>query len=123
MSDLLYPELSYELVGLCFQVYNEISYGYQEKYYQRAFEILLNSRKISYKREQRCVLRFQGRIIGRYFIDFVIDNKIVIEFKVADEFYHIHFKQVLGYLKATSLRLGILVLISSDGLKYKRLVN
>lgn len=123
MDDILYRELSYQLMGLCFQVYNETGYGYQEKYYQRAFEVLLRQRKISYKKEQKCILRFHNRIIGRYYIDFVIDNKIVIEFKVADEFYRTHINQVLGYLKATSLRLGILVIFSQDGIKYRRVVN
>lgn len=107
MADLVYPELSYKVIGLCFECYNKLGYGYQEKYYQRAFSQLLKRDKFLFKREQKHVIRFEGGIIGRYFIDFVIDNKIVIEFKVAEQFHNTFRTQVLGYLKATSLKLGI----------------
>lgn len=123
MAQLFYPELSFKLIGLCYETYNGVGYGYQEKYYHRGFAVLLDRDKIPYKREQKQILRFQGRIIGRYFIDFVVDNTIVIEFKVADQFYNVHINQVLGYLKSANLKLGILVLISQEGVKYKRIVN
>ena len=123
MASLLYPELSYKILGLCYEVYNGIGYGYQEKYYQRGFAVLLDRKKIPYKKEQKQVIRFGTGIIGRYYIDFVIDDKLVIEFKVADQFYNVHLNQVLGYLKATKLRLGILILISQEGIKQRRVVN
>jgi len=123
MEGLIYPELSYELVGLAFDVYNDLGFGYQEKYYTRAYELLLTRRKKLFKKEQKCVILFQGRRIGRYFIDFVIENKVVIEFKVGNNFYHQHFKQVIGYLKATDLKLGIIILFTPNGIKTKRIVN
>lgn len=120
---LVYPELSYELVGMTFDVYNRMGFGYQEKYYQRAYAEELTARGRRFKKERHCVIMYNDRAVGRYFIDFVVEDKIVIEFKVANDFYLQHTKQVLGYLKATNLRLGIIVLITKDGLRFKRIVN
>lgn len=78
----MYPELSYELVGLAFNVSNRLGFGYQEKYYQRAYEMELLDRKKLYKKEQKCVLMYNGRRMGRYFIDFVVENTIVERNKI-----------------------------------------
>ncbi len=123
MEGLIYSDLSYSLVGLVYNVYNSLGFGYQEKYYQRAYASELEKIGLKFKREQKCVINYQGKQIGRYFIDFVVDDKIVIEFKVANDFYLQHTKQVLGYLKATGLKLGILFLFTQNGIKYKRIVN
>lgn len=123
MEGLLYPDLSYKITGLCFELYNKLKFGYQEKYYQRAFSLLLLREKIKFQKEVHHVVRFENTIIGRYFIDFVVEDKIVVEFKVADQIYDVHVNQVLAYLRAANFRLGILVLISQSGIKTKRLVN
>lgn len=123
MEGLIYSDLSYNLVGLVYNVYNNLGFGYQEKYYQRAYARELEKLGLKFRREQKCVINYQGKQIGRYFIDFVVDGKVVVEFKVANDFYLQYTKQVLGYLKATGLRLGILFLFTKNGIKYKRIVN
>lgn len=122
-EDYLYKDLSYELIGFSYEIYNDLGFGYQEKYYQRAYAQLLTNRGKIFKREQKCVIVYQGKKIGRYFIDFVVDNKVVIEFKVANDFHLQHVKQVLGYLKATNLELGLLILFTKDGVRVKRIIN
>ncbi len=124
-NDPNYPasELTAILIGLTFEMYNRLGYGYQEKYYHRAYEQLLKDRGIPYQHEQKAVIQFQNRQIGRYFMDFVVDKNVVIEFKVANDFYLQHTKQVLGYLKATGLKVGLLILITKGGIKVKRIVN
>lgn len=112
MSELIYPDLSYKIVGLLFDIYNELGFGYQEKYYQRALKIKLDCEKIKYKKECLKTIKIDSQIIGRYFIDFVIDDKIVVELKIANDFYKKDISQVLGYLKATKLKLGILVIFT-----------
>lgn len=123
MARLVYPELSYEIVGILFTVYNNLGYGYQERYYQRAVAKELEKAKLKYKREQKAVIKYRGSIIGRYFIDFVVENMIVVELKVSNDFYKKDINQVLGYLKATGLKLGILFIFTKEGLKFKRIVN
>ena len=76
-----------------------------------------------YVREKEIKLNYQDEAIGKYFLDFIIENKIVLELKVANTFYMRDIQQVLGYLKASGLQLGILVIITKQGIKYKRIIN
>ena len=123
MGELYYKDLSYEVVGLAFEVFNNLGYGYREKLYHRGYEEELINKKLGYKREVPIVLRYKDKIIGKYFIDFVVENKIVIEFKVANDFYTRDIKQLISYLKATGMKLGILIIFTKDGVKYRRFVN
>lgn len=68
-------------------------------------------------------MEFQGRFIGRYYIDFVIDHKLVLEIKARANFYRGDIQQVLGYLKKSSLALGLLASFSRDGVKVKRILR
>lgn len=123
MSEIYFKELSFKIVGILYDTYNELGYGYQEKYYQRAVEELLIENKIKYERELSCPLSIRGKSIGRYQLDFLIDNKIILELKVAESFYPRHLKQVLGYLKANKLKLGILAIFTKEKLEYHRILN
>lgn len=120
-----YPEsdLTQILIGLAFEMWNRLGFGYQEKYYERAYAQLLVKRSLSFKEQQKAVIAFMGRKIGRYFIDFVVANRVVVELKVGNDFYLQHNKQVLGYLKATGLQVGLLILITKQGIKVKRFAN
>lgn len=123
MGKIIYPELSYQIMGILFKVYNKLGYGYQEKYYHRAIVRELNNLKVDFIREQSTLIIYEDKIIGRYFVDFIIDRKIVLEIKVAREIYQKHLNQVLSYLKAAGLRLGILAAFTRSGIRYRRLVN
>ena len=121
--DLVYPELSYKVVGILFSVFNEVGYGYQEKYYQRAIAQALQESGIKFKEQVSAPLEFRGKIIGRYFVDFLIDDKIVLEIKRGDRFLKTNIDQVYAYLKRFNLKLGILINFTKSGLKFKRIVN
>lgn len=123
MVELVHKDLSYKIIGLIFNVFNELGYGFQEKYYQRAIALALDKEKLNYIREKEVKLNYQNNPIGKYFLDFIIENKIVLELKVANNFYIQDIKQILGYLKASGLQLGILAIITKEGIKYKRIVN
>jgi GxxExxY protein len=123
MDKYPHKELTYKINGLIFEVYRELGFGYQEKYYQRAFELILKENKLSYKKELHVPIVFKGITIGRYFIDFLIEDKIVVEFKIANKIYQRHFQQVYSYLVAKYLKIGLLALITKNGIKIKRIIN
>jgi len=123
MPELIYPELSYRIIGICYDVYNELGGGYQEKYYQRALKERLKRESLDFKEQLKFDLKFQTKIIGRYFIDFVIDNKIVLEIKIAPIFYQRDIRQVLAYLKESGLKLGVLVSFNRKGVMFKRILK
>ena len=122
-KQLLYPELSYEIVGALFEVYNQLKYGHREKIYQKALIEQLAEKKINFQREQYYPVKFNNKIISRYYVDFLIENKIVLEIKVAQDFYQKDINQLLSYLKFENFELGILAIFSKEGIKYKRILN
>jgi len=123
MAKLIYPELSYKLIGIAYKVFNELGPGYQEKIYKKAYELELRKQNISYEKERRVSLKYDGKDVGDYFLDFLIEGRVVLEFKVANFFHARDIKQTLAYLKSNDLKLGILIICKSDKIKYKRIVN
>ena len=121
--ELVYPELSYKIIGILFNVFNELGYGYQEKYYQRATAQALKENGIKFEEQDSAPLEFRSKIIGRYFVDLLIDDKVVLEIKRGDRFLKTNINQVYAYLKRFNLKLGILVNFTNSGLKFKRIVN
>ena len=110
-------------MGISFKVYNSMGFGFREKYYQRAFQKELIKNGIAHQIEKEIKLRYDNEVIGKYFLDFVIEDKIILELKVVSFIKNIHIKQVLEYLNATNLKLAILIYFTKTGVIYKRVVN
>ena len=122
-NKVIYKELSYKIVGILFEVYNDLGYGYQEKYYQRAIVKYLIAAKIKFRQQAPYSIRAKGEVIGRYYLDFLIDNKIILEIKKGNYFSKRNIEQVKGYLKATNMKLSILANFTSSGVKFFRVLN
>lgn len=125
MGDIIYKELSYQVVGGCFDVYNELGYGHREKYYHRALAKSFEKLTLSFQREKKVNLQFKGEKVGKQFVDFLIEGKLILEVKTYPYFKvkNSHYKQTLGYLKALECKLAILVYFTKEGVKFKRIVN
>ncbi len=122
-DDVIYPELSYQIIGILFSVFNSLGYGYKEKYYQSAIANELETAKLPFKEQVPFAVKFRGKIIGRHFLDFLIYGKVILEIKQGDRFSRSDITQVTGYLRTTGLRLAILARFSRKGLIFKRIVN
>ena len=120
---VIYPELSYQIVGILYNVYNDIGYGYQEKYYQRALEVAFKEKEINFKSQSLVKLKYKDNRIGFYLIDFLIEDKIVLEIKSGNRFSKRNIEQTYAYLKGTGLKLGILANFTSNGIIFKRILN
>ncbi len=120
---MVHRELSYVVVGLLYKVFNALGYGYREKYYERALARELPRIGLPFETQKAVPLEYEGVVLGTYFIDFVIENKIVLELKVSNEFRLKDFQQIVSYLKANNLRLGLLVLVTKHGIRYRRVLN
>ncbi len=123
VSKVVYPELSYKIVGLIFDAYNSLGYGYQEKYYGRAIELAFKENGIKFIGQQFVPIKINGNTIGRYFLDFLVEDKIIIELKVGDYFDKTNMGQVLAYLKATDKKLAIIANFTRTGVKFRRILN
>ena len=120
-----YPhkELTREIIGYCFDIYNKLGYGLPEKVYQKALEQKLLKMKVKFIREKYGNIKLDGTIVGKYFADFVIEEKLVIELKVRNEIYQGHIIQLLNYLKSENYNTGLLIVFSKDGVLVKRVAN
>jgi len=122
-TDLLYPELSYKIIGALFEVFNKLGQGYLEKYYQRAIAISLKESGLKFKEQVYAPLIFKDVKIGKCFFDFLVEDKIVLELKTGDRFSKKDIGQIHSYLKVNNLQLGLLVNFTSQGVKFKRIIN
>ncbi len=120
---MIYPELSYQLIGILFEVHKRLGNRYQEKYYQRAVKAMLKKLGLKFKEQLPVNIVFDGKVIGKYFLDFLIENKIILELKTVPILRQQDYKQVKAYLKATRLELGIIANFSSKSLEFKRVLN
>jgi len=107
---LLYREECYQIQGAIFEVYKEIGSGFLESVYQECLEKELSIRNIPFQRQAEIRLAYKGDSLQQYFIaDLICFNSILLELKATKSLEPIHRAQVLNYLKATGLRLGLLV--------------
>lgn len=123
INDVVYPELSYQLMGIFYRVHNRLGPHHPEKHYQKAIEIELKEAQVPFEREKFVPLGYQGELLGKYFVDFVVDSKIAIETKAINFFGKAEWHQARDYLKALNLKLAILVNFSTPRLSYKRVLN
>lgn len=125
MSELIYPEESYAIVGACFEVYNEKGSGFLEPIYHECLEIELGLRRIPFAHEPSLALTYKGVALKRtYSPDFTCWDKIVLELKACEKLTEEHVAQVLNYLSATGYKLGLLVNFGHHSkLEYRRIAH
>ncbi len=109
-------------MGILFDVHNLIGPGYKEKHYQKTIRNRFVEEGISFK-EQVGVNINKGKYIGNYYIDFIVENKIVLEIKVTPRISRNHVMQVLRYLRETGIELGIIISFSRNDLIYRRILR
>ncbi len=122
-KDLIYPELSYKIVGILFSVFNELGFGFSEKHYQKAIAISLKENSIKFQEQVYMPVYFKNQIVGKYFLDFLIEGKIILEIKKESKFSKKNIDQVNSYLKSFNKKLAILANFDKDGIKFRRMVN
>jgi GxxExxY protein len=110
MDPLLYEEESYQVRGAIFEVYKEMGCGFLEPVYQECLELELTMRGIPFSAQRELQLRYKSETLAQtYKPDFICFEKLIVEAKAVREFAPEHRAQVFNYLKATGLRLGLLV--------------
>lgn len=104
-------------------VYNQLGPGFREETYKKALKKEFKSNKIPFTCEKTVPIKYDGEIIDEYRVDLITFDKIIIELKAISEIHPMHEAQLLSYLKATGLRLGLLVNFGTNKLFIKRFVN
>ncbi|MCE7984023.1 MAG: GxxExxY protein [Caldilinea sp. CFX5] len=122
MVELVYPELSYQVQGAIYDVYNKLRYfDIAEAGWEQALILTLRQRGLVAERQVEYELRYKGFRIGRFFVDVLADGKIILELKVTPSITPIHLAQIISYLKVSGLQLGILVNFGGEKLEFQRI--
>jgi GxxExxY protein len=124
MSELIYKDESYAIIGACFAVYKDKGCGFTEPVYQECVAIEFEFQSIPFRAQERLKLFYRGRELRKRFKpDFICYDKIVVELKAVSSLAGEHRAQVLNYLHATGMRLGLLVNFGHfPKLEYERIV-
>jgi GxxExxY protein len=124
MTELIYSELTYQVRGAFYDVYNELCHlGLSEAGWENALLIALRERDLDARPQAEYELRYKGYRIGRFFVDVLVDGKLLLELKAEAELQPIDEAQVITYLKVTGLKLGMLVNFGGGKLEIKRIPN
>ena len=123
MSQIIYKNESYFVIGLCMDIHNELGKGFSEAVYSDALEIELKSNGVPFKKEVKFDIIYKGKKLKHhYFADFIVDDKIILELKAVEKINSGHVKQTVNYLAASNMKLGLIVNFGEDSLSYKRVI-
>ena len=121
-ENIIHKELSYKIVGLAIQVRKELGFGFLEKVYENALMVLLAENGIKAEQQVEVKVYFHGKEIGKYFPDILVEDSIILELKSIETINKYEKAQTLNYLKATGLKLALILNFAKDGLFHERLV-
>jgi len=120
----IYPEadLSEKILGAAFTVHNTLGVGFLEKVYENALAHELRRAGISVEQQKPVQVRYNGMVVGDYQADLIVDARVLVECKAVSGFDPTHEAQILNYLRATGIRVGLLLNFGRARLQYRRLV-
>src|SRR5436190_16881794 len=123
MGEIILKEESYKIIGACMEVHRELGMGFKEIVYKDALEMEFTSVDISYQRERPYTITYKGKVLPRkYFADFVVFGSIILEVKASSVIVDPFVYQTINYLKASGIKLGLIVNFGEKSLTYKRVV-
>jgi GxxExxY protein len=120
---LLYEQLTETILQACFEVSNELGAGFLESVYEKALLIALNQRGLKTQAQYPINVRFHGEVVGQFYADIFVEDKVIIELKAVDALAPEHQAQGINYLHATGVEVGLLLNFGTPKIEYKRLHN
>ena len=124
MPELLYKSEVYNIVGAAMEVHTELGPGFLESVYQEALELEFERQNIPYVREKKLKIYYKGVLLNKEFsADFLCYDKILVELKALSELTTQNESQLINYLKASNLRLGLLINFGAQSLEKKRMIR
>ena len=123
MSEIIYREESYTIIGKCMEVHNELGHGFSEIVYKDALEMEFNTCDIPFEREKEYSVYYKGELLKhKFFADFIIFGKVILEIKCVKTITDENISQAINYLKVSDNKLALLVNFARGKLEYQRIV-
>ena len=120
--ELQHKDITEAIIGAAFEVYNILGYGFLEKVYQRAMEVELRTRGFKAEMEAEIRVNYKGAEVGFYKADLWVNDKVIVELKVAKSYVSDDEPQLLNELKATGVKVGLLINFGRTKVEFKRMV-
>ncbi|MFD2696429.1 GxxExxY protein [Mesonia sediminis] len=121
MKEEIKDELTYKIIGCAMQVHSTLGNGFQEVIYQRALAIEMQKQGLTFNRELEMPLYYDGHRVGGRRVDFLVEDKVIVELKALVKLEDVHLAQGLNYLVAYKVDLGLLLNFGAQSLEVKRL--
>ena len=122
MNDFQHGEITEQIIGAAFEVHGVLGYGFLEKVYENALLAELCKRGVKAETQKAIKVKYKDVIVGDYVADVVVDNKVIVELKSEGEYNNMHEAQLLNYLKATGIKVGLLINFGRKKCEFRRLV-
>jgi len=122
-ADLLYSDLTREIIGAAMEVHSTLGPGFLENVYEEALAVEFELRNIRFERQKNVDVFYKNVKIKNYVCDVMVENKVLIELKALNELTTNEHAQTLNYLKATGLKVGLLFNFGQKSLEYKRFIK
>lgn len=123
MTDLIFKEEVYHIIGICMEVHRHLGKGFSEIVYKDAIEFECKQKKYFYEREKEFLIHYKNIILNhKYFADFVLFEKIILEVKSCEGIVPEHIGQTINYLAASKFKVGLIVNFGQESLEYKRII-
>ena len=123
MSEIIFKEESFQIVGILFEVHNNLGGGFSEIVYKDALEYEFKNLNIPFEREKEYVVKYKDTILNhKFYADFVLFDKIILELKSCEKIDPKYIAQCINYLKVSSNKLAILANFNNKSLEYKRII-
>jgi GxxExxY protein len=105
----IHSGLTDKIIGCAYDVYNQLGFGFMEKIYENAMMIKLPQKGLEVVQQAPINVYFEDKLVGEYFADILVSNKIILEFKAVSTLSKAHEVQLVNYLKATGIKVGLLI--------------
>lgn len=109
MEKYLHQELTSEIIAAFYKVYNTLGFGFLEKVYENALKYKLEKMRFKVDKQKPITVYYDDLTVGEYFADLIVENKVIIELKAAETLIEEHELQLINYLKATDIEVGLLL--------------
>ena len=123
MGQFIEKELSYKVMGLCFMVHSSLGPGLLESAYKRALAVELRYCCIPFEKEKEYSVYYRKQLIGKYYADLVVDNRIILELKAVSRFDGMMKALLINYLKISGIKVGYLVNFRNKDVEHERFIN
>lgn len=118
----LYSELTAKIIELAIKVHKALGPGFVEKIYQRALYLEFKNNKLDFEREKQIYIHYYKANLGYEKVDFIIENKVIVELKAVEKINDIHLAQMISYLKASGCQIGLILNFAAKRLEIKRVI-